>query len=189
MGKCAVFYGRIRLAPALRIERDGLEILPIPEITLCVLLIVFVSAFIGEMGILATTFLGMVPPNVPTVGISAAVFGLMGTAMLVKPFEFIMYPYLVPIPLIIVAIFYTLYNIAAFIIVLTTDMTTEISYISHIAGLASGMFFGFREERSKKGLIAIIIILSLLILLPIFWKIILELENFSYVNIITEMFN
>lgn len=152
------------------------------------LLVFFVSAFVGELGILASSFLGLSSPSIPTIGASAAVFGLMGTAMLIKPFEFIMYPYLIPIPLIIVAVFYTLYNIAALIVVITTDMSSSVSYISHIAGLASGMFFGFREERSKKGLIAILILLALLILVPFLWILFAELESFSYVNIITELF-
>jgi hypothetical protein len=85
-------------------------------------------------------------------------------------------------------VFYTLYNIAALIVVITTDMSSSVSYISHIAGLASGMFFGFREERSKKGLIAILLLLALIILVPFLWILFTELESFSYVNIITELF-
>jgi membrane associated rhomboid family serine protease len=152
------------------------------------LLIFFVSALVGEIGILASTFFGLLSPNIPTIGISAAVFGLMGTAMLVKPFEFVFYPYLIPIPLVFVAIFYTLYNIAAFLIVTTTDVSSNISYISHISGLAAGMFFGFREEKSKKGFVILIILLTLLILIPFLWKIYVSIEPFNYLNIITELF-
>jgi len=152
------------------------------------LLIFLVSAIVGQLGILASTFLEFLPADIPTIGISAAVFGLMGTAMLIKPFEFIMYPYLIPIPLIFIAVFYTLYNIAAFIIVFTTDATSNVSYVSHIAGIAAGMFFGFREERSKRGLIAILILLGLLILIPFMWTIFSEVESFNYVNIIKELF-
>lgn len=152
------------------------------------LLIFFVSSFIGSLGILASSILGLIPPNVPTIGISAVVFGLMGTAMLIKPFEFIFYPYLIPIPLLFVAIFYTLYNIAAFLVVITTDAASNISYISHISGLAAGMFFGFREEKNRKGFIILLILLFLLILIPLVWGIGLNIEDYNYVNIITELF-
>jgi len=152
------------------------------------LLIFFASAFIGDLAILLATLIGLISASVPTIGISAAVFGLMGTAMLVKPFEFIFYPYLIPIPLILVALIYTLYNIAAFLLVTTTETISNVSYISHIGGLASGMFFGFKEEGSKKGFIVLLILLVLLIATPFIWIALKYLENFNYIAILTEMF-
>lgn len=151
-------------------------------------LIILASAIVGSLGILASAIFGLIPPDVPTIGISAVVFGLMGTAMLIKPFEFIFYPYLIPIPLIFVAIIYTLYNIASFLIVLTTDATSNISYISHIAGLTAGLLFGFREEKNKRGIISILILLFLLIVVPLLWLLQIDIEQYNYLNVIMELF-
>jgi len=151
------------------------------------LLIFFSSAIIGNMAILTMSFLGFYSVVVPTIGASAAIFGLMGTAMLVKPFEFILYPYLIPVPLIIVALVYTLYNIAAFLLVITTGTSSNISYISHIAGLAAGMFFGFRQEGGRKGLIFLLFLLLLLILTPFMFILLNYLEIFNYANILSQI--
>jgi len=126
--------------------------------------------------------------TIPTIGISAAVFGLMGTAMLIKPFELVFYPYLLPIPLILVAIIYTLYNVASFLMILATGATTEISYISHLGGLTAGMFFGFKEEGSKKGFTVLLFLLILLIAIPFIWIIFQYLEIFNYITILTKVF-
>jgi len=152
------------------------------------LLVFFASAFIGDLAILVSIFLGFISVSTPTIGISAAIFGLMGTAMLLKPFKFVIYPYLIPIPLILVALVYTLYNIAAFLLVTTTETASNISYISHIGGLAAGILFGFREEGSKKGFIALLILLILLITTPFLWIVLQYLENFNYITLLTEIF-
>ncbi len=151
------------------------------------LLIFFSSAIVGNMAILAMSMLGLYSIVIPTIGASAAIFGLLGAAMLVKPFEFIFYPYLIPVPLIMVALVYTLYNIAAFILVLTTDAGSNISYISHIGGLAAGMLFGFRHEGSKRGLIVLLFLLLLLILTPFMFMLLDYLEIFNYVNVLSQV--
>jgi membrane associated rhomboid family serine protease len=151
------------------------------------LLIFVISSIIGDLAVLFLTLIGVMPA-VSTIGASAAIFGLMGTAMLVKPFEFIFYPYLIPIPLILVALIYTLYNIAEFLLVLTTITDSNISYISHIAGLAAGMLFGFREEGSRKGFIILLFLLLLLITTPFLWMIFKYLEVFNYVTVLSKIF-
>ena len=152
------------------------------------LLIFFVSAIIGNLAILTMSVLGLSSELIPTIGASAAIFGLMGTAMLVKPLEFVFYPYLIPVPLILVALLYTLYNIAAFFLIITVGETSNISYASHIGGLAAGMFFGFKQEGSRKGLIILLFLLSLLILTPFLYIIFNYLEFFNYVAVLLEMF-
>ncbi len=151
------------------------------------LLAFFISAFLGDLAIIFANLIGLLPPDVPTIGISAAVFGLMGTAMLIKPFEFIMFPYLIPIPLVLVALLYTLYNIAAFLLIFTAKLSSNVSYISHIGGLAGGMLFGFKQEGSKKGFIVIILLLTLLVVTPIIWVIFEYLEVFNYATLITKV--
>ena len=151
------------------------------------LLIFLSSAIVGNMAILTMSLLGFYSVVIPTIGASAAIFGLLGAAMLVKPFEFILYPYLIPIPLIMVALVYTLYNIASFILVLTTATASNISYISHIGGLAAGMLFGFKEEGSRKGLIVLLFLLLLLILTPFMFMLLNYLEIFNYVNVLSQV--
>jgi len=112
----------------------------------------------------------------------------MGTAMLVKPFEFVFYPYLIPIPLILVAMLYTLYNIASFLMVAVSIQESNISYIAHIGGLAAGMFFGFKEEGSKKGFIILLFILILLVFTPILWTLLDYLEVFNYISVLSKFF-
>jgi len=152
------------------------------------LLIFFVSAIIGNLAILTTSVLGLSSEIIPTIGASAAIFGLMGAAMLIKPLEFVFYPYLIPVPLILVALIYTLYNIAAFLLVITTGAISNISYASHIGGLAVGMFFGFKQEGSRKGLIILLFLLLLLIATPFLFIIFKYLEVFNYVTVVSEMF-
>ena len=152
------------------------------------LLIFFVSAIIGNLAILTLSVLGFTSELIPTIGASAAIFGLMGTGMLVKPLEFVFYPYLIPVPLILVALIYTLYNIAEFLLVITIGETSNISYISHIGGLVAGMFFGFKQEGSRKGLIILLFLLLLLILTPFLYIIFNYLEIFNYVAVLSEMF-
>lgn len=53
------------------------------------LLIFFVSAIVGNLVFLTTSFLGLSSLETSVIGASAAIFGLMGTAMLVKPLEFV----------------------------------------------------------------------------------------------------
>lgn len=152
------------------------------------LLAFFASAFIADLFVVASTFIGMSSLTVPTIGASAAIFGLMGIAMIVKPLELIFYPYLIPIPLVLVALIYTLYNVATFLLVLTGQTSSDISYASHIGGLVAGLLLGFREERSKRGFIIILFILALLLLTPFLIFLISILENFNYINIISRIF-
>jgi len=152
------------------------------------LLAFFASSFIADLFIIVSSLMGFSSMAATTVGASAAIFGLMGISMVTKPLEFIFYPYLIPIPLVLVAVIYTLYNVASFLLVLTGQVSSNVSYVSHIGGLISGLLLGFREERSKKGFIIILFILFLLLTTPFIMLIFNILENFNYVNILTRLF-
>ena len=152
------------------------------------LLIFIVSGLVGDLAILATSSLGLMSPNIPTVGASAAIFGLLGTAMLVKPLEFVFYPYIIPVPLILVAFLYAIFNITALIYVITTGTETEISFVSHIGGLLAGMLFGFKEEGRKKSILVIAFLIILLLLTPFIIILFKYLELANYVNIIFSVF-
>lgn len=151
------------------------------------LLIFFATAITANIAFLVFSFI-MGQLGIVVIGASAAIFGLMGTAMLVRPLELVPYPYLIPIPLIVVAVLYTLYNIASFLLVATNLQVSNISFVSHIGGLVAGMFFGFREEGSKKGFIILIFLLILLITVPFLWTIFNYLEIFNYVSVLSNFF-
>lgn len=148
----------------------------------------FTAAFVGNIAVLATTAAGIMPPDVPTVGASAAIFGLMGAAMLVKPFEFVFYPYLIPVPLILVALVYTLFNIAEFVAVLASAAETNIAYAAHLGGLAVGMFAGFKKEGTRRGLLVLLVIFALLLLIPLAWGMLSGLEMFNWVTVLSRAF-
>jgi hypothetical protein len=148
----------------------------------------FLSSIFADLFVIASTLLGFSSITVPTIGASAAIFGLMGVAMIVNPLEFTFYPYLIPIPIVLVALIYTLYNIASFLLVLTGQASSDISYVSHIGGLISGLLLGFREEGSKKGFIIILFILFLLLATPFIFAVMSFLENFNYINILSSFF-
>ena len=152
------------------------------------LLIFFMSAIVGNLAVLSSTLLGFGSAVIPTIGASAAIFGLIGTGMLVKPFEFVFYPYLIPVPLILVALIYTLYNIAELFIVIVEGTYSNISYVSHLGGLAAGMAFGFRQEGSRKGLLVLLFLLLLLILTPFMFIIFSYLEVFNYTPFLSQIF-
>jgi hypothetical protein len=147
------------------------------------LLIFFASGLAGEAAILLAAQLGIMPAAIPTVGASAAIFGLMGAAVLVKPFEIIVYPYLIPLPLVIVAVVYAVYNVVAFLTVIGTGAATDVAYASHFGGLAMGVLLGFRFEGAKRGLMVLAAVAAILIAIPLIWGFVQSLQVFSYTSI------
>jgi len=152
------------------------------------LLIFFVSGIVGDLATVFAGSMGWMDILIPTVGASAAIFGLMGTAMIIKPLEFVFFPYLIPIPLILVAVLYTVYNIIAFASVLIVGVSTNIAYIAHIGGLIVGMMFGFKHEGRKKGLVIAVAILLLMVLTPFFLYFLGFLELINYASLLTRIF-
>ncbi len=147
------------------------------------LFIFFFSSFVGELFILTLSFIGLYPFDIPTVGASGGIFGLMGAAMVVKPFEFIMYPYLIPLPLFLIAIIYTLSNFLYFIYYTFSGGSTEISYAAHLGGVIAGIYIGFKERRDKKAILILMFLISI-ILFPFIFTIIQILESFNYLSLL-----
>lgn len=148
----------------------------------------FGAAIVGSLAVLAATFAGIMPAGVPTVGASAAIFGLMGAAMLVKPLKFVFYPYLIPVPLIVVAVIYTLFNIAEFISVIATSAETNIAYAAHLGGLAVGILFGFKAEGAKRGFLVLMLLVALFLIIPLLWSMLSGLEMFNWINVFGQAF-
>lgn len=153
------------------------------------LAIFFLSGAFGDVLLALMSLLGVYPAAVPTVGASGAIFGLMGTAMIVKPLEMVFYPYLVPVPLFTVAFLYTLYNIAAFFMYMLGADKTQIAYAAHIGGLLVGLAFGLKYEGRKRGLLILLLFVIFLLLAPFFWTVLSYLEATNYVEGLIKIFS
>ncbi len=153
-----------------------------------VIVIFFASAILGDIAVLVASLVGVMPGSIPVIGASAAVFGLLGAAMLIKPLEFVFFPYLIPIPLILVALIYIFFNITEFLVVLLSGGQSEIAYVAHIGGLISGMIFGFKQEGKRRSLLVLILILVILIIVPFIWEFLQYLELTNYVAFLSNIF-
>lgn len=146
----------------------------------------FATAIAGDLAIAAGSLLNIMPANIPTVGASAAIFGVMGAGMIINPFEIVMHPYLVPVPFLLVALIYTIYNISAFVGILATGAESNIAYIAHIGGILAGALYGFTHEGAKKGAL---VVLAIFIILFFFPFVLTEIDKFNYIKILESFFN
>jgi len=127
------------------------------------LLIFFLGAIAGDL-----LSLLVYPFEAVSIGASAGIFALIGAGILVRPFDFSLYPFIMPIPLAFLGILYAIYNIYGFIV----EPASEISYIAHFGGLFVGLYYGFQIVGIKKGVKIILFVLSIMVLIPIIWMMI-----------------
>ncbi len=130
------------------------------------LLIFFYGAFFGDI-----FSLFFYSPETISIGASAGIFALVGFGMIIRPLDISLYPPFYIIPLGLVGILYTIYNIIGFIFNIG-----NISYIGHFAGLFAGLFAASRHRKWKKG----IKMLSFLIFFTIFLWILLMIFKFYF---------
>jgi uncharacterized protein len=136
------------------------------------LMIFFAAGIVGDLFMVGGAFMGVVPMAIPTIGASAAVFGLIGVSMIVDPIEMVLYPFLIPIPLILIAIVYSLYNLVG-VIEIFFGGVSNVAYLAHLGGLAAGGVFGFHEAGFRRA----ITMMAVIILIVLFVPIVLELLN------------
>lgn len=127
------------------------------------LLIFFLGAFAGHVGGLL-----FYAPAVQALGASAGIFALVGAGMLVRPLDWSVYPFFVPIPLVFLGILYTVWNVYGFFY----GGEGNISFVGHLGGLAIGLLFGFRHKGVKKSLktltlASIGLVILLLVVVPV----------------------
>lgn len=103
------------------------------------------------------------PFDAVSVGASGGIFALIGTAILVKPVDLSMYPFIVPMPLALIGMFYAVYNLYG----LFFDAGSSISYAGHFGGLAVGLYAGFKLRGFKKSMTIIILSILALLMAPI----------------------
>lgn len=146
-------------------------------------MIFIISALAGHVAIVLSSTIGITSPAIPTIGASAAIFGLMGAAMIVKPLEMVFYPYIIPLPLGFAALIYATYNVIAFVAQIGTGAASEIAFAAHIGGLVAGTYFGLKYVNRKREIIALFLIVLFLSSLPYFWSALQYLEKINYTAI------
>jgi len=122
--------------------------------------IYFASGFLGSLAFILTS-------TVPVVGASAAIFGLMGAVMLLKPLEKV-YVFLFPLPLGIVA---ALYIITESFVAYYQPGFGNVAHIAHLGGIATGALFAFIKNPGKaaKGMLMLGLLVAVVIILyPVF---------------------
>jgi membrane associated rhomboid family serine protease len=122
------------------------------------LAIFLLGSFLGDLMSLL-----VYPFNELAIGASAGIFALIGAGILLKPVDFSMVPFIVPIPLALVGLFYAVYNFYGFI----AEPAGNISYIAHFGGLFVGLAYGFKKTGIKKGTKIILIALFIIIIIKI----------------------
>ncbi len=138
------------------------------------LIIFFVGGIVGNLFVLFTYPMGQI-----VIGASGAVFAVMGTAIVLSPFDFIPYPVPIPLPLALIGVFIAVSEIIS----LLTGGYPNVAHIAHVGGLAAGLAFGFREGGSKTGILIIALILMAILVMPHIWPVLTEI---SYLPLIRE---
>ena len=122
------------------------------------LLIFFLGAFAGDL--LSTIFYA---PDVISIGASAGIFAVLGVGMIVRPLDISVSTTLMPLPLFLLGLMYTAYNILGFL----TGTDSNISYIAHFGGLIIGLLFGIKYRGWKRFTILMILLIVILLLIPV----------------------
>lgn len=130
------------------------------------LTIFFLGGIVGNLVSLA-----FYPSHELFIGASGAIFAIMGMVMLADPFELTFYPYLVPVPIVLVGVIYIIYTILAFLF----GGNPEVAYTAHLGGLAVGVTFGLRKA-TIKGILTIVILFAILLAMPILFKLLGALD-------------
>lgn len=114
------------------------------------ILIYFFSMVVGNL------FFAILFPDAIAVGASGAVFGLMGTAILIEPFKPIFK--FVPVPLALIGTLYLFGEVTN-----ALNLKDGVAHIAHVGGMLGGFAIAFlaEKEKSKRGILAVILFLLL----------------------------
>ncbi|MEM0476305.1 MAG: rhomboid family intramembrane serine protease [Candidatus Aenigmatarchaeota archaeon] len=114
------------------------------------LLVFFLSGTIGSIAYILTSIL-LNEINIPAVGASGAIYGIIGTLAILRPTTIVLV-YFVPIPLLFFAFFWIIVESLATIFQFF-GAKTGIASQAHLAGILFGIFYGYKLK--EKGRIRI----------------------------------
>ncbi len=95
------------------------------------------SGIIGNLGYLVTA----TNPQVPAIGASGAVYGVMGALAVIAPFLLVYVYGFLPLPMIVVAVLYGFADFAGLFV------PTGIANGAHLGGMFAGATYGFYLRR------------------------------------------
>lgn len=123
------------------------------------LLVYFLAGLFGNLLIFIPIF-GYTSETI-AIGASAAISGLVGLGIFVCPKKFVLLGSIIPLPFIVAAALYFLFNLSNLFI------PSQIAYSSHLSGMFIGAIFGLAwgKERAKS-IVLFIFITLLIVLLP-----------------------
>ncbi|QQG39760.1 MAG: rhomboid family intramembrane serine protease [Candidatus Aenigmatarchaeota archaeon] len=102
------------------------------------------------------------PADQLSIGASGAIFALIGAAMLVKPFDFVAFPWVVPVPIIFIGVVMIVSNVLLFI---APPAGSDVSFAAHVGGLFAGLAYGLHKRGFVKGALLLAAGLVLFLLL------------------------
>ncbi len=104
--------------------------------------IFLVSGVLGNLGYLVTSIVGLTDMLIPAVGASGAIYGVVGTIVVLTPFKRVFLYGFFPIPLIFVVIFWVLFDLMGLF------SPSGIAHGAHLGGIIVGVLFGSYIRRN-----------------------------------------
>jgi membrane associated rhomboid family serine protease len=120
----------------------------------------FLGGVVGALSILIPVF--NYPPEMPAIGASAAISGLVGLGTFMIPGKFVLFPTIIPLPFVVAGAIYFLATVSNIFV------PSEIGYPGHLLGILAGALIGliFGKDRMKR-LFVFVFILILISALPL----------------------
>ena len=117
---------------------------------------------------LAGNLLFAMTSSEPVVGASAAMFGILGAAMLLTPLKTTKL-YLFPLPVAMLGVAFTAFE--AFVVYYQPAEFAQVANVAHIAGIVTGAVAAFHHapKRAAKGLVIFLVCVFLLVFLSPFF--------------------
>lgn len=107
------------------------------------LMIFLISGVVGNLGYLITA----IDPQVPAIGASGAVYGLLGALTVLAPFLLVYVYGFIPLPVIVVAVFFGFADFAGLFV------PNGVANGAHLGGMFVGGAYGLYLRRSARRVI------------------------------------
>ncbi|MFH7902911.1 MAG: rhomboid family intramembrane serine protease [Candidatus Aenigmatarchaeota archaeon] len=111
------------------------------------LLVFFLSGIVGSIAYILTSIL-LNEINIPAVGASGAIYGIIGTLAILRPTTIVLV-YFVPIPLLFFAFFWIIVESLATLFQFF-GAKTGIASQAHLAGILFGIFYGYKLKEKDR---------------------------------------
>ena len=100
-------------------------------------LIFFLSGIFGNIGYLLTSIIGITPMTIPAIGASGAIYGVVGTIVVLTPLKRVFLYGFFPLPLVLVVAFWI------FLDLIGLFAPSNVANGAHLGGIIIGILAGF----------------------------------------------